>query len=192
MRIKNVSFTASCFNREQLPEPNLPEIAMMGRSNVGKSSLINRLAARKNLARTSSTPGKTQSINIYLVDDLWNLVDLPGYGYAKAARTQRAFWGKLIEGYLLERPTLRGVVHLIDIRHAPMESDLLIHEWVRSQDIPVIVVATKMDKISRGQRLQHLKVIERDLRLTQLPLPVSSLTGDGLPELLNALELWLD
>ena len=165
---------------------------MVGRSNVGKSSLINRLTGRKGLARISSTPGKTQSINFYLINESWYLVDLPGYGYARVAKSQRASWGKLIEGYLTERSTLRGLVHLVDIRHPPMENDVIMQDWVRSLGIPTLVVATKLDKIPRGKRLQHLKNINAGLRLTSPAIPFSAVTGDGLTDLTNALASWLD
>jgi len=165
---------------------------MVGRSNVGKSSLINRLTGRKGLARISSTPGKTQSINFYLINENWYLVDLPGYGYARVAKKQRASWGKLIEDYLASRPTLKGLVHLVDIRHPPMESDVMMQDWVRSLGIPTQVVATKLDKIPRGKRLQHLKILNAGLRLTTPAIPFSSVTGEGLPELIDALTLWLE
>lgn len=191
MKIESAVFTISAFNKEQLPAAGLPEIAMAGRSNVGKSSLINKMVGRKSLARTSSTPGKTQSINFYLINETWNLVDLPGYGYARVAKSQRAFWGKLIEGYLTKRPTLRGVVHLVDIRHPPMESDIIMQDWVRSLGIPTLVVATKLDKIPRGKRQRHIKVIEKDLKLVRPVVPFSSVTGEGLSELNDVLAEWL-
>jgi GTP-binding protein len=190
MRIESAVFTVSAFNKGQLPRPSLPEIAMVGRSNVGKSSLINRFAGRKGLARISSTPGKTQSINFYLVNETWYLVDLPGYGYARVAKSQRASWGKLIEGYLTDRSTLRGLVHLVDIRHPPMESDVIMQDWVRSLGIPTLVVATKLDKIPRGKRLQHLKIINTGLRLTNPAISFSAVTGEGLNELTEALSCW--
>jgi len=192
MRIETAVFKLSAFNQGQLPEPLLPEIAMVGRSNVGKSSLINRMTGRKTLARTSVTPGKTQSINFYLVNDAWFLVDLPGYGYARVAKSQRASWGKLIEGYLVDRSTLQGVVHLVDIRHPPMESDIVMQQWLRSLGIPCLVVATKLDKIPRGKRLQHLKVINAGLKLASPALAFSSITGEGLTELMDAISAWLD
>jgi len=191
MRIDSAVFTTSVFNSTELPEPALPEIAMAGRSNVGKSSLINCLTGRKGLARVSSTPGKTQSINFYLINGTWYLVDLPGYGYARVPKKEKASWSKLIEGYLTGRPTLKGVLHLVDIRHPPMESDLVMQEWVRSLGIPVLVVATKLDKISRGKRLQHLKVINAGLGLTNPAIPFSAVTGEGLADVLDALSLWL-
>jgi len=192
MQIKSSVFEISAFNSGQLPKPSLPEVAMVGRSNVGKSSLINRLTGRKGLARISSTPGKTQSINFYLINENWYLVDLPGYGYARVAKKQRASWGKLIEDYLASRPTLKGLVHLVDIRHPPMESDVMMQDWVRSLGIPTQVVATKLDKIPRGKRLQHLKILNAGLRLTTPAIPFSSVTGEGLPELIDALTLWLE
>lgn len=191
MRIDSAVFTVSVFNSTQLPKPALPEIAMVGRSNVGKSSLINCLTGRKGLARTSSTPGKTQSINFYLINETWYLVDLPGYGYAQVSKKEKASWSRLIEGYLTGRPTIRGLVHLVDIRHPPMESDLVMQEWVRSHGIPTQVVATKLDKISRGKRLQHLKIINAGLGLANPAIPFSAVTGEGLTELTDALSLWL-
>lgn len=191
MRINSAVFTTSAFNKGQLPKSLLPEIAMVGRSNVGKSSLINRLIGRKGLARISSTPGKTQSINFFLINENWYLVDLPGYGYARVAKTQKASWGPLIEGYLINRPSLRGLIHLVDIRHPPMESDKIMQEWVGSLGISSLVVATKLDKISRGKRMQHLNIINAGLKLTTPAIPFSSVTGEGLTELIDALATWL-
>lgn len=192
MRIESATLTTSAYNKGQLPQSLLPEIAMAGRSNVGKSSLINRMIGRKGLARISSTPGKTQSINFYLINENWHLVDLPGYGYARVAKSQRASWGKLIEGYLTDRSTLRGLVHLVDIRHPPMESDVIMQDWVRSLGIPTLVVATKLDKIPRGKRKEHQKIINIGLKLTNPAIPFSSVTGEGLTELTEALGAWLD
>lgn len=191
MSIKTAVFIASAFKLNQLPEDNISQVAFVGRSNVGKSSLINKITNRKQLARISSTPGKTQSINFFLANDSWYLVDLPGYGYARVSKERRADWGKLIEGYLRERPQLRGLIQLVDIRHPPMESDIIMQEWVRAYDIPCYVVATKADKISRGKRAQHLKVIKTGLGLHNDPVPFSALTGEGLDKVNQIIDFLL-
>lgn len=182
---------ATVYNEKQLPLYDLPEVALVGRSNVGKSSLINCLANRKNLAKTSATPGKTRSINFYLVDNSWYLVDLPGYGYARASLQAQKAWARLIEAYLKERRQLRGLVHLIDIRHPPMASDLEMQEWLKFHGIPSRVVATKLDKIPRGKRAQHLAVIRKNLALTEEAVPFSAVSGEGTDEVLSLIADWI-
>jgi GTP-binding protein len=175
---------------KQLPVENRPEIALVGRSNVGKSSLINRLCNRRNLAKSSSTPGKTRTINYYLVNNQWYMVDLPGYGYAKVSKQERARWGKMIESYLSQRRQLKGVLHILDIRHPPSHDDILMKEWLSHQQIPVLIVATKADKISRGARARNLAVIRKELKLPVdlLPLCFSAETGEGIEEIKDALK----
>ncbi|WP_303974615.1 ribosome biogenesis GTP-binding protein YihA/YsxC, partial [Streptococcus merionis] len=146
------------------PADALPEIAMAGRSNVGKSSFINGLLNRKNLARTSSKPGKTQQLNFYNIDDHLRFVDVPGYGYAKVSKTERAKWGKMIEEYLTSRENLRAVVSLVDMRHEPTADDVQMYEFLKYYDIPVIVVATKSDKIPRGKWNKQESVIKKRLK----------------------------
>lgn len=174
----------------QLPTDQLPEIAIVGRSNVGKSSLINRLANHKNLAKSSSTPGKTRTINYYRFNRRWYLVDLPGYGFARVSRAEKARWGRMIETYLAQREALQGTVLLVDIRHAPSQEDRLMKEWLEHHELPFMVVATKADKISRNNRSKHLAMIGRELSLPpdELPLAFSAASGEGLQELLSALQ----
>lgn len=188
--VKKAEYVASAVKYEQYPKDGLPEIAMAGRSNVGKSSLINSFLGRRNLARTGNTPGKTQTLNFYRVNDAWFLVDLPGYGYAKVAKTVNAQWGPMMENYLKKREELRAVIQILDIRHAPSAEDREMHEWLRVRQVPTMVVATKADKIARGQWLKHLQVIARDLQIPDVSviLPFSSQSGAGKKELNEALE----
>ena len=190
MIIKSAEFKGAFVDWHKLPEMDLPEIAMVGRSNVGKSSLINKILNRRNLAKSSSTPGKTRTINLYLVNQSFHLVDLPGYGYAKVSRSEQQKWGQIIEDYLKNRKQLRGVIHLLDIRHEPTENDLLMKEWLSHYDIPILIVATKADKISRGVRQKHLQAISRKLNLDPglKPLVFSAETGEGTGELHKAIE----
>lgn len=189
MRIKQAEFVGVFVNMDQLPPAGLPEVAVVGRSNVGKSSLINRMANRKNLAKSSSTPGKTRTINYYLFNRSWYLVDLPGYGFAKVSHAEKARWGKMIETFLARRESLLGVVQLIDIRHAPSQEDRLMKDWLEHNEIPFMVVATKADKLSRSARQKNLAMIRRELNLPadQTPLAFSAVSGDGLEEFLMAL-----
>jgi len=190
MIIKSAEFKGAFVDWHKLPEMDLPEIAMVGRSNVGKSSLINKILNRRNLAKSSSTPGKTRTINFYLVNQSFHLVDLPGYGYAKVSRREQQKWGQIIENYLKNRKQLRGVIHLLDIRHEPTEDDLLMKEWLSHYDIPILIVATKADKISRGARSKHLQAISRKLNLDPglKPLVFSAETGEGTENIHAALE----
>ncbi|MDR2833758.1 MAG: ribosome biogenesis GTP-binding protein YihA/YsxC, partial [Streptococcaceae bacterium] len=145
MKVHNAQIVISAVKPEQYPETTMPEIALAGRSNVGKSSFINTLLDRKNLARTSSKPGKTQTLNFYNIEDVLHFVDVPGYGYAKVSKTERAKWGKMIETYLTNRENLKAVVSLVDMRHEPSQEDIQMYEFLKYYDIPVIVVATKAD-----------------------------------------------
>jgi GTP-binding protein len=189
MKIKQAEFVGVFVDMNQLPTDQLPEVAIVGRSNVGKSSLINRLANRKNLAKSSSTPGKTRTINFYCFNRSWYLVDLPGYGFAKVSRREKARWGKMIEKYLSGRKTLRGVILLVDIRHSPSVDDRTMKDWLEHHQIPFMVVATKADKLSRSARQKNLAMIRRELQLPmeQPPLGFSAVSGEGLEELLQAL-----
>lgn len=185
MKITQAEFVISAAKRDQLPKDALPEIALAGRSNVGKSSLINRMINRRNLARTSSVPGKTQTLNYYRINEAFYFVDLPGYGYAKVSKAQRAQWGKLIEGYLLGREYLKLVLHVVDLRHPPTADDRMMADWLKHFDIPSAVVATKADKISKGRVPSHLKRIRQDLELASdtMLIPFSAETGQGREEL---------
>ncbi|WP_068783271.1 ribosome biogenesis GTP-binding protein YihA/YsxC [Paenibacillus phocaensis] len=165
MKVTKAEFIISAVGPNQYPEDALPEIALAGRSNVGKSSLINRMINRKNLARTSSTPGKTQHLNYYRINDKLYFVDVPGYGYAKVSKSQREVWGKMIEKYLQERETLKLVLQIIDLRHPPTKDDELMYDWLKAYDLPVCVVATKADKIPKSRWQKHLKIIKEGLVL---------------------------
>ncbi|AGM98920.1 ribosome biogenesis GTP-binding protein YihA/YsxC [Streptococcus iniae] len=159
----NASILLSAANQSHYPQDELPEIAMAGRSNVGKSSFINTILGRKNLARTSSKPGKTQLLNFFNIDDKLRFVDVPGYGYAKVSKSERAKWGKMIEEYLTGRDNLRAVVSLVDFRHEPSKEDIQMYEFLKYYEIPVIIVATKADKIPRGKWNKHESMIKKSL-----------------------------
>lgn len=159
----NASILLSAANKSHYPQDDLPEIALAGRSNVGKSSFINCLLGRKNLARTSSKPGKTQLLNFFNIDDKLRFVDVPGYGYAKVSKTERARWGKMIEEYLTTRENLRAVVSLVDLRHEPSADDVQMYDFLKYYEIPVIVVATKADKIPRGKWNKHEAMVKKKL-----------------------------
>ena len=166
MEVHNVELTISAVRPEQYPQGNLPEIALAGRSNVGKSSLINTLINRKKLARTSSQPGKTQTLNFYNVEHQLNFVDVPGYGYARASKQDREKWGAMIEEYFAQRQQLAGVISLVDSRHAPTELDQQMIDFIHYYQFPLLVVGTKIDKISRSRRNQSESVIRKTLQLT--------------------------
>lgn len=185
MVIKNVSLETVCGIASRLPETDKPEIAFAGKSNVGKSSLINALMNRKALARTSSQPGKTQTINYYNINDAMYLVDLPGYGYAKVPQKEKEKWGKMVERYLHTSRQLRAVFLLIDIRHEPSSNDRQMYEWVAYQGYEPIVIATKLDKIKRSQLQKQLKLIRTGLNMkagTEI-LPFSALSRQGREEI---------
>lgn len=165
MIIHSSQFVISAVSSSQMPQTGFPEIALVGRSNVGKSSLINTLIQRKNLARTSAQPGKTQTLNYYLVNESFYFVDLPGYGYAQVSMDRRKQWGRMIDAYLTSRKPLCAALLLIDLRHAPMESDIAMYKWLTHYGIQTCVVATKADKISRNKRMVHAERIQQQLQL---------------------------
>ncbi|MGT2957565.1 YihA family ribosome biogenesis GTP-binding protein [Streptococcus bovimastitidis] len=159
----NADLLLSAANKSHYPQDEIPEIALAGRSNVGKSSFINTILGRKNLARTSAKPGKTQLLNFFNIDDKLRFVDVPGYGYAKVSKTERARWGKMIEEYLTSRENLRAVVSLVDLRHEPSAEDVQMYDFLKYYEIPVIVVATKADKIPRGKWNKHESMVKKKL-----------------------------
>ena len=165
MIIKSSSYAVSAVKESQYPKDNLPEIALAGRSNVGKSSLINTLLKRKNLARTSSQPGKTQTLNFYLVNDEFYLVDVPGYGYAKVSQKRRQEFGEMIQDYLETRPNLKGLIILIDSRHEPTKDDIAMYEYAQCLNIPILVVCTKMDKIKKSESYMVMSGLKKNLDL---------------------------
>ncbi len=165
MIVKNSSYAISAVREEQYPTDNLPEIALSGRSNVGKSSLINTLLGRKNLARTSGQPGKTQTLNFYLVNDDFYLVDVPGYGYARVSQKKRQQFGEMIQDYLETRANLQGLIILIDGRHDPTKDDIAMYNYALYLNLPILVVCTKIDKIKKNQRNQVISALSHKLDL---------------------------
>ena len=190
MVIRSINLETVCGVTSVLPENDRPEIAFAGKSNVGKSSLINALMNRKSYARISATPGKTQTINFYNINGELYLVDLPGYGYAKVSEKERAQWGRLIEGYLHGSSQLRAVFLLIDIRHEPSANDKMMYRWIVDQGFEPVIIATKLDKIKRSQVQKHVKMIRESLAL--LPgtkvIPFSSSTKQGRDEIWTVIE----
>ena len=190
MIIKSVEFLTSAVRKDQYPPEGVPEIAFAGRSNVGKSSLINLLTNRKKLAKVSQNPGKTRTINFFTVNGSFRIVDLPGYGYAKVSKAEAEKWGPMMEDYLSSRPDLLKVVQLVDIRHAPSAQDRQMYEYLQYYGLDGLVVATKADKVSRGEAAKNIAVIRRDLKLKKgdRVIPVSALNKTGTEEILAAME----
>ena len=190
MVIKNINLETVCGITSVLPKNTKPEIAFAGKSNVGKSSLINALMNRKSYARISATPGKTQTINFYNINDEMYLVDLPGYGYAKVSEQEKAQWGKLIERYLHTSGQLRAVFLLIDIRHAPSANDKMMYHWIVEQGYQPIIIATKLDKIKRSQVQKCIKILKEGLELVPgtKVIPFSSQTKQGRDEIWDLIE----
>ncbi|HWP97175.1 MAG TPA: ribosome biogenesis GTP-binding protein YihA/YsxC [Syntrophomonadaceae bacterium] len=194
MIIKQAEYSGTYVNLESLPVDQKLEVALVGRSNVGKSSLINKLVNRRGLAKSSSTPGKTRTINYYQINQSWYMVDLPGYGYARVSKKEKDRWGQMVDRYLEQRGQLRGVLMLLDIRHEPNRNDVIMKEWLEHKEIPFLLVATKADKISRGARSKQLALIRRTLDLKEQDIPVcfSAQTGEGVEELKQMLQELLD
>ncbi|EDO1046318.1 YihA family ribosome biogenesis GTP-binding protein [Listeria monocytogenes] len=163
MDVNNVELIISAVRPEQYPETDLPEYALAGRSNVGKSSFINTMIRRKSMARISQKPGKTQTLNFYKIEEALFFVDVPGYGFAKVSKTEREKWGVMIETYINSREQLRGVIQIVDLRHKPTEDDRMMYEFLKYYDIPVIVVATKADKIPRSKWQKNAKIVRETL-----------------------------
>ena len=189
MEIKSASFVTSMANYAQTPPITLPQLAVVGKSNVGKSSLINALCNRKKLCKISATPGKTRLINVFLINDTFHLIDLPGYGFAKVDKAEKARWGAMMERYFRDTTLLAHVLQLVDIRHDPTDDDITMTQYFRSMKIPFSVVATKADKISRGARSKQLAPICRALLVQPWEIIVtSSEDGVGRDELLTKIE----
>lgn len=192
MKITRAEFVISNTDVKKCPNPTIPEYAFIGRSNVGKSSLINMLCGRKSLAKTSSTPGKTQLINHFLINDNWFLVDLPGYGYAKVGKGLSKNWQKFIVDYILQRENLMNVFVLIDARHDPQKIDMEFMQWLGENDIPFSMIFTKLDKLNATQKSKFLNVYNKEMLEVWAELPPqfisSAVTADGKDEILNYIE----
>ncbi|RLL47947.1 YihA family ribosome biogenesis GTP-binding protein [Oceanobacillus piezotolerans] len=184
MKVTDAEIVISAVSQKQYPSEGLPEIALAGRSNVGKSSFINKLINRKNLARTSSKPGKTQTLNFYKINNMFYFVDVPGYGYAKVSKKEREKWGTMMEEYFQTRDTLRTVLLITDIRHEPTRDDIQMYEFLKHYELPVMVVATKLDKVPKSKRAKHIKRTKDTLQMSKddVILPFSSETAEGKDE----------
>ncbi|AST92767.1 ribosome biogenesis GTP-binding protein YihA/YsxC [Sutcliffiella cohnii] len=185
MKVTQAEIVISAVKPEQYPVEMLPEFALAGRSNVGKSSFINKMINRKNLARTSSKPGKTQTLNFYLINELLHFVDVPGYGFAKVSKKEREAWGRMIETYLTNRKQLKAVLLIVDLRHPPSKDDVMMYDFLKHHELPVVVIATKADKIPKGKWQKHVKVVKETLDLDPQDevITFSSETGQGKDEI---------
>lgn len=194
MQVSQAELVSMAVSPKQYPADRLPEIALVGRSNVGKSSLINKLINRKNLARTSSRPGKTQTINFYRINRLFYFVDLPGYGYAEVSKRQRERWGQFIETYLRTRPQLKLICHVVDLRHPPTRDDQQMAEWLRFYGYNRLVIATKADKLSNNRIKANLQTIRKVLQLEEDEplLAFSAKTGLGKEEVWQELKRYIE
>lgn len=191
MNYNNVSFVMACGVADQIPESSLPEICFSGRSNVGKSSLINKLINRKSMARVSTKPGKTATINFYNLDNKLNLCDLPGYGYAKVSKSERARWAELMEHYFQSDRQIDLCFQLVDMRHAPSDYDIQMMKFLCDAEIPFVIVLTKSDKLNKTERANRLSSLEKELEFfEELPaiIPFSAVNGEGVETLRNILE----
>lgn len=193
MIIRSAKFVCSAVTPEQYPPDDLPEVAFAGRSNVGKSSLINKILNRKKLVRTSKTPGRTQLLNFFEINDLWRFVDLPGYGYAKVPKEVQRRWRPMVENYLTTRGNLRGMVWLLDIRREVSKEDLTLWDWLRTKQLTVIVVITKADKLSKNKRNKQAASIAKSLGMKERELiQFSATSGEGKEKIWKALRQLLD
>lgn len=194
MIVKKSDLEAIAVKPEQYPSAHLKEIAFAGRSNVGKSSLLNTLTGRRKLAKVSGSPGKTRTINFYIINDSFRIVDLPGYGYAKVSKNISASWGKMMEQYLSGRENLVKVIQLVDIRHEPSKQDVEMYRYLKHYGLDGVVVATKADKVSNNHMQKHIKVIRQTLGLSaeDIVVPVSSLKKTGHDKLLDVMEQLLE
>nr|C5D5L1.1 RecName: Full=Probable GTP-binding protein EngB [Geobacillus sp. WCH70] len=193
MNVTKAEIAVSAVKPEQYPDGALPEFALAGRSNVGKSSFINKMINRKNLARTSSKPGKTQTLNFYLINESFYFVDVPGYGFARVSKKEREAWGKMMETYFTTREQLRAVVLIVDLRHPPTKDDVMMYEFLKHYQIPTIIIATKADKVPKGKWQKHLKVVRETLNIIEDDKLIlfSAETGQGKEEAWAALERFL-
>jgi GTP-binding protein len=193
MKVTSSNIVISAVKPEQYPETELPEFALAGRSNVGKSSFINKMLGRKGLARISSKPGKTQTLNFYLINEILHFVDVPGYGYAKVSKSERAAWGRMIETYITSRSQLKAVIQIVDLRHPPSKDDVMMYDFLKHHEIPCIIIATKADKIPKGKWQKHLKVTRETLDFDKNDhmLLFSSETGAGKDEAWALLESFI-
>lgn len=194
MEFINAEFETTAVTKKQYPAGDIPEIALVGRSNVGKSSLINCVLNRKKLARTSSTPGKTATINFYRVEDKFRFVDLPGYGYAKVSKAEKEKWARMIETYLSERENLRAIIQLVDARHKPTAEDKTMNDWIRRCGYYPYTVATKLDKLKKSETEKNLTVIYEELSLDEdaVLIPFSAENKTGREEILELIDMILD
>lgn len=193
MKINEAKIVISAVSEKQYPKGDQPEIALAGRSNVGKSSFINRMIHRKNLARTSSKPGKTQTLNFYLLNEFFYFVDVPGYGYAQVSKEERAKWGTMMEEYFQNRKQLRAVMLVTDVRHAPTKDDMQMYEYMHHLGIPLIIIGTKVDKIPRSKRDRHIKQSRQHFELGENThfVPFSAESGEGKDEAWKIIEAYL-
>lgn len=193
MKVNKADIVISAVSPEQYPSTGLPEIALAGRSNVGKSSFINTMINRKGLARTSGKPGKTQTLNYYIIEDTFYFVDVPGYGYAKVSKTERAKWGQMLETYFTQREPLKAALSVVDLRHPPTADDIQMYEFLKYHSIPVIVIATKADKIPRGKWNKHIKITKDALNLREEDdfVLFSSETGEGKDKAWSLIESYI-
>lgn len=193
MKVTNAEIVISAVSQKQYPADRLPEIALAGRSNVGKSSFINTLINRKNLARTSSKPGKTQTLNFYRINEFFYFVDVPGYGYAKVSKSEREKWGGMMEEYFQTRDTLKTVLLITDIRHEPSKDDVQMYHFLKHFELPVIIVGTKLDKIPKNKKSQHIKRTKEAFQMEaeDYLLPFSSETGEGKEEAWGLLKKYI-
>ncbi len=193
MKVTSADIVISAVRPAQYPVEDMPEFALAGRSNVGKSSFINKMLNRKNLARTSSKPGKTQTLNFYIINGIMHFVDVPGYGYAKVSKSEREAWGKMIETYVTTREQLKAVIQIIDLRHPPSKDDCLMYDFLKHYQIPCIVIATKCDKIPKSKWQKHIKIVKDTLELEEGDpiIMFSSETGEGKDKAWATLESYM-
>ncbi|MCM3704469.1 MULTISPECIES: ribosome biogenesis GTP-binding protein YihA/YsxC [Cytobacillus] len=193
MKVTSSEIVISAVKPDQYPESHLPEFALAGRSNVGKSSFINKMLNRRGLARISSKPGKTQTLNFYLINEMLHFVDVPGYGYAKVSKKEREAWGKMIETYLTNREQLKAVVLIVDLRHPPSRDDVMMYNFLKHYEIPCVVIATKADKIPKSKWQKHMKITKETLDIdpNDQIIMFSSETGYGKEQAWSALKSYM-